>query len=58
MVVKKNMCISIDIDIARKMLDVAGYYDVYEKSDEEVFELVMKQIKCYCATYKEIPKED
>jgi hypothetical protein len=47
----KNVTITIDIKIARKMLGVAGFYKQAEKmSDDEVFEKVLTLIECYGAT--------
>lgn len=49
---KKDITIKIDTKVARMMLGVAGYQGCKEKSDEEVFEMVMDMIFCYGATYE------
>jgi hypothetical protein len=53
MVIKKNMEVTVDTDIARKMLMVAGYYDIDSKTDEEVFNLAISMNVCYAVTYEE-----
>ena len=39
--VEKTVTVKVNTKIARKMLDVAGFHTAYEKSDEEVFEMVL-----------------
>ena len=53
MIIKKTMEVSVDTDIARKMLRIAGYYDIDNKTDEEVFNLALRMNDCYAVTYKE-----
>lgn len=51
--VEKTVTVKINTKIARQMLELAGFHDLNEKSDEEVFEKVMSMILCYGATYEE-----
>ena len=43
----KNVEITIDIDIARRMLKVTGYYDSFNMTEDEVFEKVLSMINKY-----------
>lgn len=54
----KNVSITIDIDVARIMLGVAGVKSnkIKEASDDDIFEKVLSLIGCYGATFK-IEKE-
>jgi hypothetical protein len=49
---EKTVTVKVNTKIARQMLDLAGFYSAYEKSDDEVFEMVMNMMSCYGATYK------
>lgn len=53
MIVKKTMEVSVNIENARKALEVAGCYNVHEKSDEEVFQMALNMNHCYAVTYQE-----
>jgi hypothetical protein len=53
MIIKKTMEVSVNIDNARKALEVAGYYDIDKKSDEEVFQMAINMNHCYAVTYQE-----
>jgi hypothetical protein len=55
MIIKKTMEVSVNTDNARKALEVAGYYDVNKKTDEEVFQMALKMNNCYAVTYQEMP---
>ena len=49
--VTKNVEVTINIKVARKMLGVAGFYKDAEKmSDDEIFAKVLTLIECYGAT--------
>lgn len=50
---EKTVKVKVNTKIARRMLDVAGFHTAYEKSDEEVFEMVLDMMSCYGATYQE-----
>lgn len=54
----KTVKVTIDIDVARIMLGVAGFNSnkIKEASDDEIFEKVLSLIGCYGATFK-IEKE-
>jgi hypothetical protein len=49
---EKTVTVKVNTKIARQMLDLAGFYSAYEKSDDEVFEMVMNMMSCYGATCK------
>jgi hypothetical protein len=53
MIIKKTMEVSVNIDNARKALEVAGYYDAAQKSDEEVFQMAINMNHCYAVRYQE-----
>ena len=48
-IVTKNVEISINIDIAKKALGMAGFNDTFNMSNDEVFENVLTLIECYGA---------
>lgn len=50
----KDISITIDIAIARRMLTVAGwsYDEIRRATDDEIFEKVLTLIDCYGATFK------
>ena len=50
----KNVSITIDIAIARRMLCVAGfdYEKIHNATDNEIFEKVLTMIDCYGATFE------
>lgn len=50
----KDVKITVDIAIARKMLHVAGfpYEETQRATDDEIFEKVLSMIDCYGATFK------
>ena len=50
----KNVNITIDISIARKMLTVAGfeYNTIYNATEDEVFGKVLSMLDCYGATFE------
>lgn len=50
-VITKNVEINININIAKRMLDVAGFHNTSKMSDEEVFEKVLLMVKKYGATF-------
>jgi len=43
----KNVKINVNIDIARKMLVVAGFTNLKSKSDEEIFDLALSMCSEY-----------
>lgn len=47
----KNVNITIDMEVARKMLAVAGFgLEIKHATDEEIFAKVLSQIECYGAS--------
>ena len=50
----KNVNITIDIEVARTMLGVAGFSikEIEEATDDEIFAKVLSMIKCYGATFE------
>ena len=50
----KEVRITVDIAIARRMLCVAGYSrdEIYRATDDEVFEKVLNMVDCYGATFE------
>jgi len=46
--------VDVDINNARKSLEVAGYYDVRGKTDEEVCKIAIKMNDCYAVNTQEI----
>lgn len=53
--VEKSVTIKIDTKVARIMLGIAGFNDLGEKSDDEIFEMAMDMITCYGVTWNHIP---
>lgn len=49
---EKTVTVKINTHVARQMLELAGFFSINEKSDDEVFEKVMSMILCYGATYE------
>ena len=48
---EKKVNINIDINVARKMLSVAGYWDFIKiATDDEIFEKVLSMLTTYGAT--------
>lgn len=56
----KTINVTIDIDIARKMLTVAGFNPdrIYKASEEEIFHKVLSLIECYGATTSELTEAE
>jgi hypothetical protein len=52
--ITKNVKVTVDIETAKMMLEVAGcgYLQLQDKSDDEIFELVLHVMACYGATTK------
>lgn len=50
----KEVKLTVDIAIARRMLRVAGfsYEETHQATDDEVFERVLSMIDCYGATFE------
>ena len=46
--------VNVDINNARKSLEVAGYYDVWDKTDEEICKKAIKMNACYAVNTEEI----
>ena len=55
----KNFDITIDISVARKMLNLAGYWqsESSQETDDEIFKKVLSMIDCYGASFNERRKE-
>ena len=48
---EKNVNVNVDINVAKKMLSVAGYWDFVKiATDDEIFEKVLSMITTYGAT--------
>lgn len=41
-----------DLKVARSMLEIAGYYNARQMTDNEVFNTVLHMIECYGAECK------
>lgn len=54
---KKAVTINLDIDVAKLMLEVEGF-NINNKTDDEIFDLVMERISIFGATAEEYKKED
>lgn len=52
--IERDVHITIDIPVARKMLVAAGwsYNEIYSVFDIDIFEKVLEQIDCYGATFE------
>lgn len=50
----KEVNITVDVAIARRMLCVAGfsYEEIHAATDDEIFEKVLALIDCYGATFE------
>lgn len=50
---KKSIDITIDIAVARKMLQVAGfsYSELSRATDDEIFKITLSMIECYGVTF-------
>lgn len=49
----KEIRVTVDIAIARRILCVAGFSfdEIYQATDDEIFEKVLSMIDCYGATF-------
>lgn len=56
--ITKTVEITIDSEIAKMMLTLAGYYIPKDISDNSLFALAMQQIDCYGVSYKIISNKD
>lgn len=51
-IITKTVKVTIDMDVARMMLDMAGFVKEAKESDDKVFGKVLELIECYGATTK------
>ena len=49
--IERDVKIKIDTKIAKRMLGVAGFYDLEDKSDDDIVRMVLRMIECYGANY-------
>lgn len=51
---EKAVSITVDIEVARDMLQLAGFDpdEIENASEDEIFEKVLSLLDCYGATYK------
>lgn len=54
MIITKDAKVSVDIQIARKMLRVAGfsYEEIQQATDDEIFKMALSMSDCYGVSFE------